>query len=84
MKNIAVERDLTPFKEYFESKGYNVESFEGSAERVAKHNKNLDAVIISGINENMLGMEDTNWKGMIIEARGKTPEQVEQQLEGKR
>ncbi len=81
MKHIAVDKDLTPIRTYLESKGYTVESFEGSAKNAYKDHHNLDAVVVSGLNENLLGIENAEFKAMIIDARGKTPEEVEQQIE---
>jgi hypothetical protein len=38
--------------------------------------KKYDAVVVSGMNTNLLGMSDTNTKAAVINADGKTPEQV--------
>lgn len=78
MKNIAIQRDLAPIKDYLTNKGYNVQEFEGNASQVM--NNNVDAIVVTGQDQNVMGMETTSTKVPIIDARGMKPQQVEQML----
>jgi len=77
-RTIAVERDLTPVMNYLSEKGFKVESIDFGKEYgdIDKY----DALIVSGMNKDFLGMQDTVSKIPVIEARGMTAEQVYQQL----
>lgn len=78
MKNIAVQRDLAPIKDYLTDKGYNVQEFEENASQVMNHN--VDAIVVTGQDQNMMGIETTSTKVPIIDARGMNPQQVERML----
>lgn len=81
MKHIAVEKNLTPIKEYLENKGYEVECFEGPVENAWDHCKDLEAIVITGMSQDMLGIQNTSSKAVVIDADGMTPEEVEERLE---
>lgn len=80
MKSIAIQKDLTPIKNYLSEKGYNVKEFEGNAEFATKQFGDVDAIVVTGLEENVLGMENTSSKASIIDARGMKPEEVEQAI----
>ena len=40
-----------------------------------------DAVVVTGFNKDFLGIEDTNTKAVVIDAKGLTAEQVYNRLE---
>ncbi|MDD2510277.1 MAG: YkuS family protein [Syntrophomonas sp.] len=69
-KVIAVENNLTPIKEYLEARGCLVVDV-GSGWNIP-----VDAVVISGLDKNLMGMQDIVTIAPVIEARGKTPEEV--------
>ena len=79
-RNIAVERNLTPVKYFLTSKGYNVDSIDINKE-YTKGMEKYDAIVVTGMNSNFLGVEDTNTKAVVIEAKGLTSEQVFNELE---
>ncbi|QUI24300.1 YkuS family protein [Vallitalea pronyensis] len=81
MKHIAVERELTPIREYLEEKGYDVETFEGTVEDAWEHYSDIEAIVITGMSEDMLGIQDTLSKAIVIDADGMTPEEVEERIE---
>lgn len=75
MKKIAVEGSLENVKNYLQEKGYEVEEL---------NNKNLniyDAIIVTGQDSNVLGIENTVTKSAVITARGQSPEEIYQQLQ---
>lgn len=80
MKNIAIQRDLTPIKNYLCDNGYNVQEFDGNAENATKI-KDIDAIVITGLDNNVMGIHDTSTKVPIINADGKTPEDIRKTLD---
>ncbi|WP_129596511.1 YkuS family protein [Anaerophilus nitritogenes] len=76
MKKVAVEKSLKNIKSYLSIQGYEVRDLESSR----KNLKNFDAIIVSGQNSNILGMQDTNTKTSVINVSGMTPEDVATQL----
>ena len=77
-RTIAVERDLTPVMQYLSERGFKVESIDFGKEysNIDKY----DALIITGMNKDFLGMQDSVSKIPVIDARGMTAEQVYEQL----
>lgn len=81
-KTIAIEQNLTPVMEYLLKKGYKVETVDFGTEYTKNIDK-YDALIITGMNKNFLGVEDTVSKIPVINADGLTKEEVYDQLTGK-
>ncbi|MDK2888600.1 Uncharacterised protein family (UPF0180) [Desulfofundulus australicus DSM 11792] len=67
-KKVAVEESLTGLKELLEEEGYTVVS-PGSQEEVL-------AMVVTGLDNNTMNMQDINTRAPVIEMAGKTPEQV--------
>jgi len=80
MYKIAVQRDLTPVQEYLEERGYEVETIDFDAFTRAQ-SEEYDAIVLTGINKNFLGMEDTATDVPVIDASGMTPEEIYEQIE---
>lgn len=79
---IAIEPSLTPIKDYLTDKGFHVESM--SIDRnAAKHGIDYDAIIVTGMNTNLAGINDTETKALVIDAAGLTPEEVYRQLQSR-
>lgn len=81
-KIVAVEHDLTPVKELLTNKGYSVESIDLSKEFSNQMGK-YDALVVRGMNDNFMGINDINTKAIVIEANGLTAEQVYNELESR-
>ena len=80
---VAVEMNLTQVREYLDSQGYEVVQLDPlSLSEVELHN--CEAVVISGMDKNMLGMQDTFTGSPVIDATGKSPQQVMSQLQNSR
>ncbi|ACL77754.1 YkuS family protein [Ruminiclostridium cellulolyticum] len=77
-QKIAIEPNLTPIKEYLAQKGYSVENID-YGQGATKNN--YDAIIVSGVETNIMGIEDTSSKAIVIDADGMTAEQVYQELQ---
>jgi Uncharacterised protein family (UPF0180). len=74
---IAIEPAISNVKNYLAEKGYTVESM---SEQSPKDLHGYDAVVVSGMNTNLLGMQDTQTKAVVINADGLSPEQVAERL----
>jgi galactitol-specific phosphotransferase system IIB component len=81
-RKIAVEQSLTPVKDFLVQKGYSVDSVNFSKEFTGSMDE-YDAVVVTGVNENFLGVEDTNTKAAVINARGLTAEEIQNLIEKK-
>jgi hypothetical protein len=76
---IAVEPDLTPIKDYLSGKGYKVESIDLN-DKSPKYLNSFDAFVVTGLNTDFLGVNDTKTKAMVINADGLSPEDVASRL----
>jgi hypothetical protein len=77
---VAVESDLANVSDYLEEQGYQVIEFIHSDE-IVDELQEVDAIVISGMQENLLGMEDIETEALMIEASGLTPEEIGDMLE---
>jgi hypothetical protein len=74
MKRVAIESGLTPIREYLSREGFQVEDLNNST---ANQNQGqYSAILISGKDRNMMGMEDIVHNCPVINCDGLTPEQV--------
>jgi len=80
MKKIAVQKGLTPVKEYLTDHGYDVETFEVN-DHIETKTTNYDAIITTGLNTNSLGINETTTDAPVIDATGMTPEEIHEQLQ---
>ncbi|MCX7884878.1 MAG: YkuS family protein [Caloramator sp.] len=75
-KKVAVEQNLDNVKEYLEERGIKTEQFSGSQFLNASKISKYDAIIVSGSNKDLLGMQDTQTKIPVIDATGMTPQEI--------
>ncbi|MFT9486342.1 YkuS family protein [Tepidibacillus infernus] len=73
MPRVAMEQSLNYLKDYLTSQGVEVTDLNQQTGQV-------DAVIISGQDKDVMGMEDITSKVPVINARGLTPEEVYQAI----
>ncbi len=69
-KVIAVDDALTPVRNFLTEQGYQVIDVE------AAKRQQVTAVVLSGMSENLLGMQDVMINAPVITAKGLTPEQI--------
>ena len=81
MKKVAVQKGLNPIKDYLCEEGYTVKEFDKSKKNAGNFLDRYDAVIVTGENQNIMGVEDTISTTPIIDASGMTGEQVKEQIE---
>ncbi len=79
-KRVAVEQTLTNVGQFLSEKGYEIASLDPLSESKAELH-NVSAVVISGQDENLLGMEDLQTRTPVIDARGMTAEEVYERLQ---
>ncbi|SFI88058.1 YkuS family protein [Thermoflavimicrobium dichotomicum] len=80
MKRVAVEANLSNVQEYLSRQGYQVETL-GQANGNNAEQAQYDAIVISGVDENVMGMQDIVQNCPVISANGLTEEQIYQRLE---
>lgn len=78
MAKIAVEQSLSDVQQALRDKGHEV--FELKQEY---DTNNADCCVISGMDQNVMGMQDTTLKGPVISANGLTADEVCQQVENR-
>jgi len=65
---VAVDDDLSGIKDRLRQEGYQVVEMDQAAA--------ADVVVTSGLDKNVMGYHDIVTRGRIVEARGRTPEEV--------
>ena len=73
MKNLAVQKGLTPIKEYLENQGYIIREFENNYESNISFLNKFDAIIINGQNTNILNEQKPKIDSIIVNVNGMTP-----------
>ena len=81
MKKIAVQKGLNPIKDYLSDEGYTVKEFDNRKKNAGHFLDRYDAVIVTGENQNIMGVDETISSTPIIDATGMTGEEVKKQIE---
>lgn len=76
MPKVGVEDSLTNIQQALRDKGYDVVQLSQEADA-----KSCDCCVITGIDSNVMGMQDTTMSGPVIEANGLTADEVCQKVE---
>lgn len=80
---IGIERSLSDIKSLLEQNNYNVVEMDNSNSDTKRAQKKFDAIIVSGLDSNFLGMQDTLSNTPVITADGKTAEEVYSELKNR-
>jgi len=72
---IALENGLEPFREILEENGYMVVHFP------ARDKEQIHAAVISGLDKNVMNMQDISVSVPVINTDGLTPEEVLEEVE---
>ena len=80
MKNIGIQKELSTIRDYLKNNGYNVYEVDTTNITSDITLKSFDAVVVSGANDNLMGIDDTSTKMPVINADGLTPTDIEDQL----
>lgn len=68
-RTVAIEDGIQGLRTHLEDEGFQVVD-------LADHPNNADAIILSGLDENMLGDHTRVSDAFIINARGRQPEEI--------
>lgn len=78
---VAIEPALKPIKDYLLEKGYQVSTMNPGENAGNNRTVRFDAFIITGMNTNLAGINDTDTNAIVIDASGMSPEQVHHELQ---
>lgn len=76
MARVGVEQSLTNVSEALREKGYDVVDLRQESDA-----QGCDFCVITGIDSNIMGMQDTVTQGSVIEANGLSADEVCRQVE---
>lgn len=76
MNKVGIERPLSNVKKYLESKDCSVEILDSSNKESRRALDKLDAIVVSGSDSNFMGMEDVMTNTKVINAHGKTEDEI--------
>ncbi|MGE5396708.1 MAG: YkuS family protein [Chitinophagales bacterium] len=71
---VAVDKNLSLVKEYLVAQGCQI------VDVIEANYGSVDAIVLSGGDQNLMGIGNTETKAPVIDARGKTPHEVWQSL----
>jgi hypothetical protein len=81
MKNIGIQKELSTIRDYLKNCGYNVNEVDTTNLTSSTTLQSFDAVVVSGVGDNLMGIDDTETKMPVINADGLTPADVKDQLD---
>ncbi|MCQ1529992.1 YkuS family protein [Lutispora saccharofermentans] len=73
---VGVEPNLNNVKEYLENKDISVKEFSSQKMGSSWTMNRYDAVVVSGTDINIMGMQDAIGKARVIDASGMSPEEI--------
>lgn len=81
MKKVGVEKTLSNVKQYLEGKDCTVEILESSNKENKRALDKYDAIVVTGADTNLLGMQDTLTNTRVITAQGKNAEEIYNEIQ---
>jgi hypothetical protein len=81
-KRIAVEETLTAVSDLLAENGYEVVNLDPISNSGAEL-ESCKAIVITGQDSNVFGKEDVVTKSIVIQAEGKTPNEILAQIESR-
>lgn len=80
-KRVAVEESLHDYIDFLEKSGYEVDRISSSTDANSVQGFDYDAVVVSSVDKSSMGMStfsqtSSRPSAPIVEAKGKTPEEV--------
>lgn len=76
MKKVGIEASLSNVKRYLEDRDCIVEVLDQKNKESRRALDRFDAVVVTGLDSNLMGMEDTMTNTRIINAEGKTENEI--------
>lgn len=78
MAKVGVEQSLTNVQQALREKGYVVVELKQESDA-----KGCDCCVVTGLDSNVMGMQDTYIKGSVIDAGGMSADEVCQEVENR-
>ncbi|MFQ3546096.1 YkuS family protein [Halobacillus rhizosphaerae] len=78
MKRIAIEENLSDIRSALQEKGYDLVTLKNQEDA-----NDCECCIISGQDRNVMGIMNTETKGSVIDAHGRTADEVCQEVESR-
>lgn len=78
MAKIGVEQSLTNVQQALREKGYDVVELKQESDA-----HNVDCCVVTGLDSNMMGMQDTVTKAPVIDANGMSADEVCREVESR-
>lgn len=79
-RRIAVSESLSPLKQLLHREGYEVVNLENDADISGAGISEYDAVVVSGMDVNMMGMQDISGRAIVLNAAGREPGEIVEEL----
>ncbi|MDB5084530.1 MAG: hypothetical protein JWN30_1416 [Bacilli bacterium] len=76
---VAVEDNLSPVSDYLKNQGYQVDSLDDA--NLGAANSDYSAVVISGADQNVMGIQNVAINCPVINAEGLTPTEIHERIE---
>lgn len=83
MKKVAIVKELGTIGDYLKNEGYSVQELDTNMKYNSSTLNSFDAVILSGLSEDFMGVQDTLTATPIINAEGMTAEQIKGEIDKK-
>ena len=80
MTRIGVEESLTDVQQALTEQGYDVSQLRHTADAA---NVDFDFCIVTGLDTNVMGIQDTTTKASIIEANGLTADEIVNEIKNR-
>jgi hypothetical protein len=74
---VAVEPNLSTVRDYLSNQGYNVVDWDASN----ASGQGLNAIVISGSDKNVMGVQEATMTAPVINAEGMTPEDIAKRIQ---
>ena len=76
MKKVGIEKPLSNVRRYLESRDCTVEILESNNKESQRALNKFDAIVVTGADSNFMGMEDVMTTTRVINAQGKTEDEI--------
>jgi hypothetical protein len=76
MKKVAIEKPLSNVRRYLESRDCAVEMLDSNNKESQGALNRFDAIVVTGADSNFMGMEDVVTNTKVINAEGKTEDEI--------
>jgi uncharacterized Fe-S center protein len=81
MKTIGIQKELSTIRDYLKDNGYKVYEVDTTNLVSSTTLQSFDALVVSGVCDNLMGFDDTSTKIPVINADGLTPVDVQDAID---